>query len=114
MKCHICGKPARKQSRKKKDGSIAYHRFCRKHAKMMWEGKSYALHKKDKCERCGFVPEHDCQLDVDHINGDHSDNRPKNLQTLCANCHRLKTLENKDYKIEIEIIRDDTQLKLKI
>lgn len=43
------------------------------------------------CERCGFIPEHACQLDVDHINGIHDDNRPDNLQTLCANCHRLKT-----------------------
>jgi 5-methylcytosine-specific restriction endonuclease McrA len=43
------------------------------------------------CERCGFVPEHRCQLDVNHKNGDHSDNRPENLETLCSNCHRLVT-----------------------
>lgn len=60
--------------------------------------RKYRKYMKDICERCGFVPEHRCQLDVDHINGDHSDNREENLQTLCANCHRLKTYLNKDWE----------------
>lgn len=47
--------------------------------------------KKDHCERCGFIPEETCQLDVDHMNMDPSDNSPKNAVTLCANCHRLKS-----------------------
>lgn len=51
--------------------------------------KPHRKHLKDSCERCGFIPERLCQLDVHHLNGDHSDNRPENLQTLCANCHRL-------------------------
>lgn len=42
------------------------------------------------CERCGFVPEHTCQLDVHHIDRNHSNDAPSNLQTLCANCHRLE------------------------
>jgi 5-methylcytosine-specific restriction endonuclease McrA len=28
---------------------------------------------------------------VDHIDGNHSNNDPANLQTLCKNCHSLKT-----------------------
>ena len=32
-----------------------------------------------------------CQLDVDHIDGNHNNDEEVNLQTLCANCHRLKT-----------------------
>jgi len=54
--------------------------------------------KKGYCESCGFIPQHSCQLEVDHINGIKSDNRPENLQTLCANCHRLKTYMNEDWK----------------
>lgn len=46
--------------------------------------------KKTYCERCGFRG-HPCQLDVDHIDGNHSNDTNTNYQTLCANCHRLKT-----------------------
>lgn len=53
--------------------------------------------KWEFCEWCGFTPEHRCQLDVDHINGDNSDHREENLQTLCANCHRYKTWMNGEY-----------------
>ena len=61
-------------------------------------GKSpYKKYKKDKCEKCGFIPEHKCQLDVDHIDGNHNNNDLSNLQTLCSNCHRLKTFKNKDW-----------------
>lgn len=56
----------------------------------------YRNHKEDKCVRCGFIPEHPCQLDVDHIDGNHSNDDISNLQTLCANCHRIKTYRNKD------------------
>lgn len=55
--------------------------------------RPYIAHRKLICERCGFVPEHPCQLDVDHIDGNHQNNSIENLQTLCACCHRLKTAE---------------------
>lgn len=57
---------------------------------------AYKKCKKDLCERCGFIPEDSCQLDVDHKDGNHDNNSEDNLQTLCANCHRLKTKQNKE------------------
>ena len=55
--------------------------------------RPYVRHKKDICERCGFIPEHKIQLDVHHIDSDHTNNDPTNLQTLCSNCHRLEHLQ---------------------
>ena len=60
-------------------------------------GSRYRLNKKKHCEECGFKAIHKCQLDVDHIDGDRTNNDPSNLRTLCANCHRLKTHLNKDH-----------------
>lgn len=54
-------------------------------------------YKKPHCEHCGFKALHPCQLDVDHIDGDRENNAQENLQTLCANCHRLKTILSRDH-----------------
>ena len=58
--------------------------------------KVYKAYKSSVCCLCGFLPVHTCQLDVDHKDGNPNNNDPANLQTLCANCHRLKTLVNRD------------------
>src|SRR5579862_2293147 len=52
----------------------------------------YRRFKKNICERCGFIAKHMCQLDVHHKDGQHHNNDPANLETLCANCHRLEHL----------------------
>ena len=57
----------------------------------------YRQHKKTYCELCGFTALHPVQLDVDHIDGNRHNNEIDNLQTLCANCHRLKTQMNGDH-----------------
>ena len=54
---------------------------------------------------CGFKALDPVQLDVDHINGISSDNRPENLQTLCANCHRLKTKQSGDWNKRYEKVQ---------
>jgi hypothetical protein len=53
-------------------------------------------HKKDNCEKCGISKEI-ASLEVDHIDGNRSNNDKKNLQTLCTKCHIEKTIKNKDY-----------------
>jgi hypothetical protein len=102
----------------KKDGSPQFRNVCSGHhhercaermgvTKSEWANSfhAYRQFRKDYCEnrdgRLGFV----CrikiripaQLQVDHKNGNPSDNRKRNLQTLCACCHIFKTHMNKDY-----------------
>ena len=74
-------------------GRQIFHRYCH----TCKANKSRNYEKGSHCEKCGFLAEHQVQLDIDHIDGDHKNDDPSNLQTLCANCHRLKTLLNKDH-----------------
>jgi hypothetical protein len=56
-------------------------------------------HKKKYCENkdgrlefnCTSKIINDCQLEMDHIDGDRWNNIQKNVQTLCRNCHAIKT-----------------------
>jgi len=68
------------------------------HGQHWYRGKNKggSISKKgDKCERCEFTPEHTCQLDIHHKDGNHANNSEENLQTLCANCHRFITFQEK-------------------
>lgn len=49
--------------------------------------------KRPLCEICGWAEVSDdgrLPLELDHVNGDHSDNRLENLRILCPNCHSLQ------------------------
>jgi hypothetical protein len=72
-------------------------RECQQKARVLRRDRPYAINKGPTCERCGFVPEHPCQLDVDHKDGNKANNDPSNLWTICACCHRLKTFLAKEW-----------------
>lgn len=86
MECLFCGASFPYKANK---------RFCRRLCKQNFRSRKYRSFKDSTCVICGFKAIHKCQLDVDHIDGDHSNNTPSNLQTLCANCHRLKTYKQR-------------------
>lgn len=79
-----------------KDGYNYWCKSCSNQAKKL-SVKPYSIHKKSYCENCSFIALDSCQLDIDHIDGNHSNNDISNLRTLCANCHRIKTKMSNDW-----------------
>lgn len=88
-----CGNLVEKRSTLK-DGSPSWNPVCRS-----CRGRyRYGIQKGDKCEECNFVPKVSAQLEIDHIDGDRTNNSKDNLKTLCANCHAYKSYVNKDIR----------------
>lgn len=87
--CIKCG-----VNQQKKHSSGRYQALCSPCDKRRFNGKNYnnlyEKYKLKECNRCNFEAKHKCQLDVHHIDGNHHNNDPNNLETLCANCHRLE------------------------
>lgn len=105
--CLICNKNKQmKKSELSSNGKEQYRGICqtcnnarRDYSKSEGSKYIYRQHKKNYCEECGFIPEHQCQLDVDHIDNNHDNNEESNLKTLCANCHRLKSWKHANSKV---------------
>ena len=101
-KCSIvdCNNP------KDNSGNGKYHKLCASHHKAKykmaeWE---YKIYRKEFCEnidsrlgfKCTATIIMDAQLTIDHKDGHNDNNQPINLQTLCFNCHAVKTRINGD------------------
>lgn len=56
---------------------------------------------ENKCSKCGLIDWLDKPIvcELDHINGDNTDNRIENLRILCPNCHsQTNTFRGKNQK----------------
>ena len=70
--------------------------------------------KHDICEICGqknMWNNKPLVLQLDHINGNHYDNRIENLRVLCPNCHtQTNTFSNKNKKVKNKCIDCDEKI----
>lgn len=87
--CAECGPVAIKVYGNTYRCEVAYSRYVKQLANNR-KGTPYH-YKTNTCSKCGFVAVDIMQMDLDHVDGDSSNHDPENLQTLCANCHRLKS-----------------------
>ena len=80
----------------------------------------YKKYRKRYCEnvdgRLGnmctaTIIDYEYQLEVDHIDDNHDNNNPNNLQTLCANCHRIKTKHHNRNDAAARMLMWETILK---
>jgi hypothetical protein len=66
--------------------------------------------KKTFCENhdshlgfdCKSIIHSSANLQLDHIDGNHFNNIPSNIQTLCSICHTEKSIRNGDFKLSLE------------
>lgn len=49
------------------------------------------LRRNPLCEECALSNVVTIAIDVDHVDGDSSNDRPENLRSLCKRCHSIKT-----------------------
>lgn len=109
MDCENCGKPVKKNA-SKYCSNLCQQDYQKKTIIKAWKEDStkgtksggrlkasirnYILDKfENKCSRCGWNEinpiTQKSPLEIDHINGDSSDNSEENLIVLCPNCHSL-------------------------
>ena len=88
--CENCKVSLAKPNGTSKHGFKKWHKYCSTCAKAAYNEKfGFLLNKKNKCEKCGFISEDKCQLDIVYKDNDKTNKAKSNMRTLCANCNRL-------------------------
>ena len=108
--CENCKVSLAKPNGKSKHGFTKWHKYCTSCAKSLYDPKfGHRLHKKHKCDKCGFEPQDECQLDIVFKDGNKKNKEKSNIRTLCANCSRLfnkKLREKKKTLLDITVDAD--------
>lgn len=111
--CKHCKVSLAKPNGISKHGFKKWHKYCSSCAKTAYNPKfGYLLHKKNKCERCNFVPVDKCQLDIIYKDGNKKNKDESNMKTYCSNCSRLYRKELKEKQKSILDITIDSDVRI--
>ena len=110
--CEMCKTSLAKSNGVSKHGFKKWHKYCTECSKIAYNPKlGYLRHKSDTCECCGFKSVDKCQLDIVYKDSNRKNKDASNIQTLCANCSRLRTKKIKQQKksiLDITVDADTT------
>lgn len=87
---HRRGKPSTATPLRQPDDILVKHVGERRTKTALLRRALCAVGVPNNCDECGTGPEwlgKPMTLEVDHVNGDWSDDRQENLRLLCPNCH---------------------------
>jgi len=111
--CQLCNISLVKPNGKSKHGFQKWHKYCASCAKGKYNENYSFLHtKKTKCDKCGFIAEDKCQLNLIYKDGNKKNKEKNNIKTFCANCTRLYNKKLKDKSKSILNITTDTDITI--
>jgi len=111
--CSNCKVAPSKSNGISKYGFKKYHKYCSSCSKAAYNPKfGFTLFKKNHCEKCNFIPEDSCQLDLVYKDGNNKNKEKTNIKTLCANCSRLYSKKLKEKKKTIYDITVDADVTI--
>ncbi|MFI9603623.1 HNH endonuclease signature motif containing protein [Streptomyces sp. NPDC052043] len=88
---HQRGK-ARPEATKRPEDILVKHDGRRRTKTILLRRALREIGVPEECAKCGVGPEwlgRPMTLEIDHVNGDWSDDRRENLRLLCPNCHAI-------------------------
>lgn len=95
-----CNKTVGQHSKKnnKNKQVCAAHRKKRKHEVDKWKmDQGCSNTGQYGFPGCDSTIADPCQLDINHIDGNNDNRDEKNIEVLCANCHRVVTVRNEHH-----------------
>lgn len=111
--CSSCKVNLAKPNGVSKHGFKKWHKYCAGCAKAAYNPVfGHLLNKKNKCEKCGFVPDDKCQLDIVYKDGNKKNREKNNLKTLCANCNRIYQKKQREKRKSILDMTVDADYRL--
>ena len=109
--CQHCKTTLAKFNGLSKHGFNKWHKYCTECSKMLYsENYKHLRHKRNRCDVCGFVAVDKIQLDLVYKDNNINNKSISNLQTLCANCNRLRKKQLKQKTILDVTVDADTTI----